>query len=112
MKLPKIDLQQILEGLRPSRVRNIFFDFLSCRHRAILSLVFVSLMGYAGFIWYRYIYNYYWTVEQKEQYIKSKDTGVVFEKSRFYKLIEKEEERKKKREENIGEIEDIFRLNK
>lgn len=75
-------------------------------------LIFLAMAAYSCYLWYFYVYNPQWSRSKKEEYIKSKNEGTVFNKEGFNKLVDKFEERKNDYSRDEGDLTDVFRVKK
>jgi len=77
----------------------------------VLGFLALVLIGYCGFLWYEYNYNYKWDEAQKQEYVRTKRSGIDFEKGKFEEVLSDIDARKDRYEEEVAKEKDIFRLN-
>ena len=87
-------------------------SFFRKRKGLILLFIFLGLTGYSMFLWYIFIYNSEWSENSRNDYMNSKEFDVVFSNSKFEKMIQEIDSRLQRSQENIDNVEDVFRLKK
>jgi hypothetical protein len=102
ISLKNIDAAKASAGLFLFFQKNVRWFFFAAIFGAIL---------YGGFVWRKCVYNSGWSESKKQEYIKSKDKGAVFNKSAFEGMVAEKERREREAEKKSEGITDIFRLN-
>ena len=85
--------------------------FLSDKVKPLVFALFLALAGYCFYTWYQYVYNPSWSNEKKDVYRKSVDKEITFDKKNFQSVLDRVNARKDKYQQNIDNVNDIFRLN-
>jgi hypothetical protein len=81
------------------------------RKKQIFVLISMCLLGYCGYLWYFFIGNPNWNETKKADYISTtKAREAVFNQDKFYSLVSSIDERKRKYQENVSSLHDIFGL--
>ncbi|HPN96832.1 MAG TPA: hypothetical protein PLK35_03620 [Candidatus Moranbacteria bacterium] len=106
----KINIAKIKETLNPKTVFRGFSDFLVKKMRWIIFILLFVALGYGVYFWYVYVQNPGWSEQKKQEYIKTKDRGSVFNKAKFNEVVAEFEERKNNYQHNMSDLQDIFKL--
>jgi hypothetical protein len=93
-----------------NKLRKRFFVFLSEQARSFAFFVALVLFGYCVYIWYANIYSPDWSETRKQEYAKSKDQAVSFNKSGFEGIVSDFEQRRIEANRSLEDPVDIFRL--
>ena len=108
----KIDLKVIQKELLSGSIFLRAGYFFGHNIKRIVFLMFFLSSVYCGYIWYIFIYNPQWSEEKEAQYLKTKDKEVTFNRKKFQDIVEKEKKRAQEYEKTVGEVNDIFRINR
>jgi hypothetical protein len=106
----KLNAEKIKKIFKPAKLCDNCIDFLEKRNHWMLLLIFVALAGYLVFIWHSYIYDYHWSENKKQEYLKTKEKDSVFSRERFGKSVSDVQRRKDEYRKNLEDWPDIFRL--
>lgn len=105
----KINIGEIKKYLSGARYRDILNSVVARGHWFLLLFILI-LFGYCGYFWKTYVRDYSWGEERKQEYIKSKENGVAFNRDDFNEMLKKAGERKREYDRNIEDVTDIFRI--
>lgn len=108
----KFDQKKLKDILNLKKILGVFSSFLERGRRWIIFALFLSMFGYAGYIWYIYIYNPQWDERKRQEYIKSQDKGVTFIRGKFESAVSERRKRDEEFEKDMPELRDIFRIKK
>jgi hypothetical protein len=100
----KIDINKAKE--LPAEVSSFFVK----RSGWILALIGLLFLLYFCYLWYIYISNPSWSDDQKQQYISTKESSIMFDQKKFDAVIKEVERRKNEYTAKIEGNNDIFRL--
>jgi hypothetical protein len=76
-----------------------------------MSFIFLLIIaGYSSYLWYVFIFRAEWNETKKQEYIKSKDAGVIINKNRFLDVVNEYQRRGDEYQKKIEPGQDIFRL--
>lgn len=103
----KIDI-----GETEKRAMSIFLSFVLRIKRWLVLILAIALLAYCGYLWNKYIYNFKWSEAKKQEYIKQKENGVIFDKAKFEKVAGEIEERDKESQKSLTGLRDIFKVQK
>ena len=105
-----INIEKLKDFFRWSNLRKVIFDFLA--RWAKLSVFLLAVLGtaYCVYLWYVFIYRPGWSDDQKEQYLKTKGQGIVFDQAKFNALTKTAKDRAAAESQPPQNIPDIFRL--
>jgi hypothetical protein len=106
----KIEFDGLKEKLNPKNVVRAVSAFFENKIKGLLLVILFALTGYGGFIWYRYVYNPKWSESRQQEYLKTKDRGVIINKTQLEDIISERENRKNNYQKSMDDLEDIFRL--
>lgn len=85
-------------------------SFLNKKSHWILIIICLSFFSYCAYLWYVYITNPHWSDSQKQEYTKTKQKEILFNKGKFDEVVSSLENRKSEYEKKIDKVPDIFRL--
>lgn len=105
-----MNIKEYFKKVNIKKIAKQAVDFLYWEISWMLIFLFVLLSLYCVYIWYDYVYNPSWDSRRKEEYIKDKGVGVVFNKQGFDRIVEEKNKRIGNSAKNITNIKDIFRL--
>ena len=105
-----INLKNLKKQIVSGNILHLAGAFFSGNIKQLIFLLFFSLSGYCGYIWYIYVYNPQWSEEKKADYLKTKDKEVTFNRKKFQDIIEKERKRAEEYAKPVDEVNDIFRI--
>jgi hypothetical protein len=98
-------------GIRIEKIKNIFGrDNLKKQMRFCLWILGIIAIGYTAYIWYECIYRPEWSEAEKQEYMKSKDRGIVFNRNRFDEIVSAHKAREERFDAKPEELKDIFRI--
>lgn len=98
--------------ISPKNLAKIAANFFGRYARAFIFLVALALTGFCIDLWYHTIYRSGWNDEQKQEYIKNKGQGVVFNEKGFEYDVSAMRARQAESQKDLAESTDIFRLEK
>ena len=107
-----IDIKKIKDFFSSGRCRKSFCDFISRQIRTLICVIAAALSAYCVYVWYGTIYKPEWDESQKQEYIKNKDRGTIFNKAKFEEIVSETEGRKVEFEKNVEGLKDIFQVKK
>jgi len=91
------------------KIKDSFLDFLLNRFGVIFMSIFLVAAAIAGFIVYKYMYNYSWSDNQKTKYrIQIENSKTPFDLNKFNDIIERINKRKDLNSGNVIISKDIF----
>jgi hypothetical protein len=93
-------------------LRQFFLNFIFGQIRSVIFVMAVIMLVYCIYLWYNFIYRSEWSESQKQEYIRTKDQGVIFNNSRFERAMAESQTRKQEFQKSIDNLEDIFRVKK
>jgi hypothetical protein len=109
MTNPETEIKKIKEKSTWSS-KLIFFSIFFKKTNTLIVIVAFLLFSYCVFIWYKTLYHPDWTQSQKEEYMKSKNKGTVFNKNGFEAVVDEFDARKAELAKDLDIPVDIFRL--
>jgi len=83
---------------------------IESKRKLVLFLIFILLMGYASYQWYRYVYKFGWSEEKKQAYINSQAKMATFDEDKFNQVIQEISNRNLNGQKKIENIPNIFKL--
>lgn len=107
-----LHIEKIRKVFSGHNLRKLLFKFMSGQASFFMLLVIISLFFYCVYIWYDSIYAPEWSESEKQEYIKNKEKGVVFNKSSFEAIVSESQKRLEESQKKIDAPLDIFRLEK
>ena len=108
----KLEFKNFQGKIDPKDLSKKVCSFVVRKEFFVLGVVALILIGYCGYLWYKYNYNYQWSDAEKQAYVLSKKTGVGFEKDKFEEVLKDINMRREKYKEELKVGADIFRLKK
>lgn len=107
----KIDLKKFLNG---NILRRIFTEFFFKKMKLFALLVIFFSALFLVFLWEGYIFRPQWDEARVQEYTKTKQnkSDAIFNKGSFEKIVEESNARNAEFEKLLGDLTDIFRLNK
>lgn len=84
--------------------------FFSRKSKWILIAIFAVSVAFCLYLLYVNVYYPEWSESKKTEYLNSKEKNAEFSEEKFNKVIQKEQEKKKKFEQEIENIPNIFKL--
>lgn len=108
----KLEFKKFQGKIDPKDISKKIGSFIVKKEFLVLGAVALILIGYCGYLWYKYNYNYQWSDAEKQAYIQNKKTGSGFNKEEFEKVLGDINARQEKYKEDVAVENDIFRLNK
>jgi hypothetical protein len=78
--------------------------------RWILAVISIVFLIYIAFLWYSYVANPDWSESQKQDYIKTKQNGAIFDQNKFETVTKEIEQRKAEYGKNIENVPNVFGL--
>ncbi|MFA7209387.1 MAG: hypothetical protein WC120_03820 [Parcubacteria group bacterium] len=106
----KIGFKKMPSGIDSKNVFKKTSGFVNRHESLVVFSVFLVLVAYVGFLWYRYAYDYQWSETKKHEYISSKNELNNFNKTKFDKVLGDIISRQEAYQKNIEVPKDIFRL--
>jgi len=106
----KLGLKNALPGTNSKDVFKKISGFANRHEFLTLFLIFLILVAYVGFLWYRYAYDYRWSEARKQEYVSSKNELNDFNKAKFDKVLGDINARNEAYQKNMEGAKDIFRL--
>lgn len=106
----KLDLKNLKVKIDAADLFDRTGRFVLAKEKIVLLALFIGLLAFCGYIWYRYSLNYSWNEARKQEYMTTKNEGVVFNKTRFDKVIDETDSRRDEYQKNIENLRDIFKL--
>lgn len=106
----KILLGKIKESLSWKNLQKSCLDFFWKGKKWFFLAFILALLGYWGHLWYANIHSARWSGQKKEEYIKTKDTGVIFNGDKFNDIVKEQEQRKNNYNKDMSDLQDIFKL--
>ena len=107
-----MDINKLKDKLKinPIEVFRQISNMLNRKRGIILFSVFLIILGYSGYLWYRYIANPNWSDLRRQEYISTKQNDVTFARDKFDEIVKEIDSRKINYQKNLENIPDIFRL--
>jgi hypothetical protein len=91
------------------KIRSSFWDFLLNKFGAIFMAIFFIAATLGGLIIYKYMYNSDWSDSQKAEYrAQIESSKIPFNESKFSDIIEKINERKELKNNDVTISKDVF----
>lgn len=107
-----IDVEKFKGAMNPKHLKRVVVSFLLKRMNYFIYILMFLLTGFFVFLWYTHIYNSQWDELKKQEYINSKDKGVVFNERVFNDIVQEMDSRNQEFQKTKDNLEDIFRLKK
>lgn len=107
-----IDIKKINQTLSLKKIQRNFPEFVSRQTNLFLYLLIILMAAFFVYMWYVCLYRPDWSEERKQEYIKSKDKSIIFNKNKFEEVIAESEIRKSELQKDLDKPEDIYRLKK
>lgn len=107
-----IDIEKIRVLFKQKNFCKFCLELLSRKISLMVFFVAVLTAGYCVYLWYNFIFRPEWSEVKKQEYINSKDKGIVFNRSRFQNIIDEFKSREGQSQKNISDLTDIFRVKK
>jgi hypothetical protein len=105
-----IDLGKLKEKINWKHLGKFFIAFILRRVNIFIFILMFLLTGFFVHLWYFSIYKAEWSEMEKQEYIKNKDKGIVFNKNLFEAMVEETKLRSERFQKTESGLEDIFRL--
>ncbi|HCP08648.1 MAG TPA: hypothetical protein DIT25_02535 [Candidatus Moranbacteria bacterium] len=85
-------------------------NFIGKQNRWIMVAIALGLGAYCAYVWYFFVLNPSLSDGKKNEYIKTKETQVIFNRQNFDLALQDIERRKAEYDGPIQETPDMFRL--
>ncbi len=102
-----------LEKIKEINFKEKFFWFknsLANNIRWIILTIALLVFLFAFYIWYTFVFNHSWSEYQEKEYIDVKSKGVELSEQKTEEIISRLEKRRDRFQNDIPQVEDIFRL--
>ncbi|MDO8240757.1 MAG: hypothetical protein Q7T51_02180 [Candidatus Moranbacteria bacterium] len=106
----KIDLKNLQSGINPSDLFKKISCFIMRKEACVLLAILIMAIGYCGYLWYGYAYEYQWDEVRKQEYMNTKKASATFNKTKFEKVLRGITARQDEYQKNIDTKKDIFKL--
>jgi len=73
-----------------------------------LALIFGMFLGYCGYLWYGYVYNYQWSEAKKQEYSNAHKSNAAFDDGQFERVLADIKIRQANYEKKVDQQKDIF----
>lgn len=103
-------IEKIKKVFNVLKLRQIFSSFVLRGINLFVFLMAIVVCVFCVYIWHSYIYNFKWDEDRKQEYIKSKEKEVIFNRSRFEEAVKEFQIRQDEFEKMVEIKQDIFRL--
>ncbi|GEM_PF-6631356 len=106
------NIKNIKKFLKPSYLLEVLSHFFGRYARAFVFLIAIALVGFCINLWRTTLYQAQWNAGQKAEYIKNKGQGTTFNEKGFEYDTAAAKARDDESKKDIGNLTDIFRLEK
>lgn len=106
----KFDLKSFFN--KKNTVSHGSFSFALIWKKSYKTIFFVCVVfafAYGWHIWQKSLSGNFWSAEKKQEYLNSQNTGVVFNRKNFEKVIEDVQFRKSESLREYQELRDVFK---
>lgn len=86
--------------------RGMFFWYQ--HYKSLFFFGFIAVLGLGGFLWYKNLYQYHWSEEQKKEFISIHFKATNFKEKAFQELVADLRDRAKRFEEPVPLRRDLF----
>lgn len=107
-----IDINKIRDIFSWQYLQQFFLKLIFKFGRIIMFLSIIIITIFFVYFWYSYIYNPKWDEFKKQEYIRNKEKGVIFDKTNFENVTKETDLRDQEFQTKLENVEDIFRLKK
>ena len=85
-------------------------DFFYWKISWMLLILFMLLSAYCIFVWYGYVYSPGWSEDRKQEYIQSKGSDEVFNKTGLDGIFDEKKRRGADSQKTFENVADLFKL--
>ena len=83
----KIEFKNMQSKIELGTVVKKIAGFINSKESLVVLLILFVFIGYTGYLWYQYAYNYQWSEVKKQEYMNTRSAINSFDKINFEKLI-------------------------
>lgn len=105
-----MDVGKLKNDISWKHIKKVLINFALKKVDIFIFIIMFAITGFFVYLWYSCIYRPQWSDVKKQEYIKNKDKGVVFNKNLFENIATEFDLRNQEFEKNGEPLEDIFRL--
>ncbi|MDD5464516.1 MAG: hypothetical protein PHP62_05180 [Candidatus Moranbacteria bacterium] len=106
----KLDFKNMQNGVDMQSLLKKTGDFIVRKEAYFLFLIFAILLGYCGYLWYGFVYQYQWDEAKRIEYMNTKKAGVFFDKNKFERVLNGINARQDEYQKEAEVKKDIFKL--
>jgi hypothetical protein len=106
----KVELKNLHEGINLNKLSKKVGHLIVRGEGYVLLLIFAIFLGYCGYLWYGYVYDYQWDDAKKQEYINTQKSGVNFNQEKFEKVLGEITARQAEYAKEVEARRDIFNV--